>query len=405
MPQDYGDTTELNRELLAYGEEDKKNRADYPISSTFNDLEVFRYPENIASPNNLEYPHYAMFYITIRESDIGEGEVVNNRLTEAINIEISNSNRPDRLRGGATILGTLIGGEGGARAGGEIAEGVSSSVEAVTGLQSLGESAQKTIQPYLAGGIGTAAAVTLTAQATARERRTLTTAIALYINDVPSVSYKADFDTKDVGALGSLGNILGGFQQAIKGENAAGDELSTGERIEALKSSFANLGGAAGSLALKNANEGVLGALGDAGALYSTSTGIAANPFQVQAFQNMGFRKFNFNYVFLPKSGSEYMQVVAIIKAFKKYMHPKLGTEQALMGYPAEFGIEFYHKDNPNYNLFRIGNSYLTDMSVSYGGKDFVTFKGTDGMPAEINMKLSFTELEVLSRERIEAGY
>lgn len=402
MPQDYGDTTELNRELLAYGEEDKKNRPDYPISSTFNDLEVFRYPENIASPNNLEYPHYAMFYITIRESDIGEGEVVSNTLTERITAEISNSNRPDKLRGAATVLGTLIGTSGGLRTGKQISEGISSEVENLTGSQLVSGTTARTLQTGLAITTAGSAAVTLTTQSTERERKTLKTAIALYINEVPSVSYKADFDTTDIGALGNMAKILGDAQDIVTGRPGEGAIMS---RINALGGVFAGLGGASASLALKNANEGALGVLGDAGALYSTSTGIAANPFQVQAFQNMGFRKFNFNYVFLPKSGSEYMQVAAIIKAFKKYMHPKLGTEHALMGYPAEFGIEFYHKDNPNYNLFRIGNSYLTDMSVSYGGKDFVTFKGTDGIPAEINMKLSFTELEVLSRERIEAGY
>ncbi len=43
-------------------------------------------------------------------------------------------------------------------------------------------------------------------------------------------------------------------------------------------------------------------------------------------------------------------------------------------------------------------------MKVEYGGNDFITIKGTNGKPAEISMSLSFIELELMTRERIESG-
>jgi hypothetical protein len=42
-------------------------------------------------------------------------------------------------------------------------------------------------------------------------------------------------------------------------------------------------------------------------------------------------------------------------------------------------------------------------MEVDYGGQGWHTFG--DGMPTEINMRLKFRELEVMTKERIEKGY
>ena len=67
--------------------------------------------------------------------------------------------------------------------------------------------------------------------------------------------------------------------------------------------------------------------------------------------------------------------------------------------------IEKAKKAERNKALYKISNCALTNLSIEYGGTDFITFKGTQGYPTEISMKLEFTELEVLSRERIEVGY
>jgi len=53
----------------------------------------------------------------------------------------------------------------------------------------------------------------------------------------------------------------------------------------------------------------------------------------------------------------------------------------------------------------RLPNCALTDLKVEYGGSDFTTFKGTNGAPSEMTLQLSFTELEILTADRIEQGY
>jgi hypothetical protein len=45
-------------------------------------------------------------------------------------------------------------------------------------------------------------------------------------------------------------------------------------------------------------------------------------------------------------------------------------------------------------------------MGVTYGGSDgFNTVIGTRGAPSEINITLTFTELEVLTNDRIADGF
>ena len=121
----------------------------------------------------------------------------------------------------------------------------------------------------------------------------------------------------------------------------------------------------------------------------------------------MKFRQFSFEHVFLPRDETEYRQVKQIIYTFKKYMHQILGAGKFIMKYPAEFSIAYFYKNAVNPELFRISNCALTDLKVEYGGSDFTTFRETStlkGAQTEISMKMQFTELEMLSQERIDSG-
>jgi hypothetical protein len=68
--------------------------------------------------------------------------------------------------------------------------------------------------------------------------------------------------------------------------------------------------------------------------------------------------------------------------------------------------------------LHKISSCVLTNLDVDFGSdNDFMTFKPDDesddvnrtsqrsGYPTEITLKLQFTELEVLTRNRIGEGY
>lgn len=358
-------------------------------------MDVLRYPSELGSE---QYPHYAVFYISKRESDIGKKE---ERAPANRQVDTSSQNRPWE-KGGAgvrVLTAGAIGAAGGATGFGNLADKVSDNLNKA-GIPSTLTRKGEVAASVVGAGVGAGA---LAGQAVGRDRVTLKTAIALYINNKPSVSYKASWADSDLGILGGAPQMMSDVSDIVTGRE--GEGFIEG-RLNAAKSALGNAAGAMGAFTLKNVNQGLLGELGDAAGTFSAISGTAVNPFKAQLFKNMNFRTFSFDYVFLPKNESEYKEVQKIIYTFKKYMHPTLGLEKYFMGYPAEFSIEYQYRDQGrNDHLFKISSCALTDLKVEYGGSDFVTFKDSGGAPSEIAMSLSFTELELLTDERIEAGY
>jgi len=357
-------------------------------------LDIMRYPSELGT---VQYPHFVMFYISIRTSDIGEKEQKAGFAPPGT-VDFSSQNRFETSPGASAVAdGVLTLGA---------AEGAARVVDKSSDILNKGGIPSQVTRKLEVGafvlGAGAGAALTTRFEGGA-DRVTLKTAIALYMNSRPSTAYSANWQDTDLGILGGAPGMLTNVKNVFTGTGA--DDI-TGGRLEAAKNVLSGLGGAAASFAVKNVNSGIAGEFGDAAGAFSAATGQAVNPFKAQLFKNMGFRTFSFDYVFLPKNKSEYEQVQKIIKTFKLYMHPTLSPDKFFMGYPAEFNIEYQYRENGhNKNLYRISSCALTNMKVDYGGSDFMTFKDTDGAPAEINMSLAFTELELLTRARIEAGY
>jgi hypothetical protein len=168
-------------------------------------------------------------------------------------------------------------------------------------------------------------------------------------------------------------------------------------------------GGEAARAALLNVAQipsGIAQAMGsdfDFKAMASVGTGTAMNPFREQIFQNVQTRTFNFDYKFLPRSETEAQAVQRIIKMFKFHMHPELSAGGLFYIYPSEFNIVYYYKGKENPHINKISTCVLQSMNVDYGGQQFGSFY--DGSPTEINMRLGFVELEVLTKERVNIGY
>jgi hypothetical protein len=61
------------------------------------------------------------------------------------------------------------------------------------------------------------------------------------------------------------------------------------------------------------------------------------------------------------------------------------------------------YKGNENTHLNRISTCVLTKMDVNYGADRFVAYE--DGVPQTTKLNLSFTELEIITRDKIKEGY
>jgi hypothetical protein len=208
---------------------------------------------------------------------------------------------------------------------------------------------------------------------TTQSTKRLKTAIALHVPNEVSVGYRATYGEEELGA------IFGAGAEAATNGAGALDSAGMGMQGAVVKGLEMNPARAALS------------------ALYKA----APNPRKEQLFKSMEFRRFSFNYQFAPRSKKEADNIKRIINTFKFYMHPEYqnNVNKMLYLFPSEFDIVYYFGDKEHPHLNKISTCVLTDLQVNYSPNgQFATFD--DGMPAQINLQMSFLELETLSKER-----
>ncbi len=153
----------------------------------------------------------------------------------------------------------------------------------------------------------------------------------------------------------------------------------------------------------------------------SSITGAVRNPRKEQLFESVGFRTFDFTFTFRPKNEQEAIDMLTICKLFRFHAHPEVNPSQAYYLTPSEFQITFIDLKHPNpvsnkYStspnhiasenqwINKIGRCALTAVNVDYHPNGVVsTFE--NGIPTAIDLQLSFTEMEAITRNHIHAGF
>ena len=116
------------------------------------------------------------------------------------------------------------------------------------------------------------------------------------------------------------------------------------------------------------------------------------------------FRTHDFVFQFFPKDGAEASTIKRIINDLKNGMTPRLagaggGDKQRLTApffkSPRQYKIFFMKGGSSNENLFKIGTSVLTSMTVNHDPQGIVGFH-EDGAPVQTTMSLNFKEIEYL---------
>jgi hypothetical protein len=346
-------------------------------------IRAHTYPSDLGSQ---DLKHFVLFNINVRgKSTYDTGA---KRLFEVKRAESSGGLTTDQL-GTAAVAGTA--------AAAAVAAGAAVSSLVSNATRSVGKTGAKSIAPtraqaagktaakvaivggtaLVAGGVAAVAVSNLDMLKKDTSHR-ISDAIALYVDGPPTVKYSMNYANKD---LGTLMGLLSGSVLDSKG--------GAGEAASAMGASMAKLPGAFGG--------------GDLSSAISKSSGTALNPFREIVFESVDFRTFNFKYKFFPKSKAESDSVHNILELFKEHMHPELSAGKLFFIYPSEFQITYYFesKVNPYFHKFR--PCALENLDISYGGEQFSTFK--DGTPTEINLTLTFRELEILTRKSIREGY
>ena len=120
------------------------------------------------------------------------------------------------------------------------------------------------------------------------------------------------------------------------------------------------------------------------------------------AFEGIDRRNFSFTFSMLPKNAKEAATIEDIITTFRFHALPELDGEDATgrtMIMPSTFDIEYH----PNTHLHKISTSVLTGVDINYGG-DRVQFFNDD-QPVQTELTLNFRELEIITKERVLAGF
>ena len=235
------------------------------------------------------------------------------------------------------------------------------------------------------GGVQRGEKTTLTIKRAPTRR--MSQAIALYMPTSVSVSHKANYGEQEIGA--AVAGVLNTM------DNISGD-AGIGEILSDIGGQLATEGGKA---LLAAADQTFApGALAAA----EIMSGKITNNRTEMKFEGIDRRTFQFQFRMLPTSPEEAQTIEEIVTAFRFHAMPEFdGSDDTgrTMIPPSTFDIEY----KPNQHLHRISTSVLESVDVQYGGERPQFF--TDDHPVETSITLNFKELEIITKERIQAGY
>lgn len=176
------------------------------------------------------------------------------------------------------------------------------------------------------------------------------------------------------------------------------------------------------------------------------------NPFLEQLFNGVGFRGFSFTWKIAPRNEEESKELKEMIKWLRWYSYPNFSVSKSLLAFPHYWIIEFVHrkqnlvsqqvntdffdlrekekennakkklndslkstKDNDveggTINFYdehpflpKIRRSTCSNVVVNYTA-DGEWFSHKDGMPVIVDLTMSFTEAEIITKEAIKDGF
>lgn len=145
---------------------------------------------------------------------------------------------------------------------------------------------------------------------------------------------------------------------------------------------------------------------------YELKAGKVTNNQIESVFETIDRRTFQFDFRMIPRNPKEATNIRKIIKKFRSNMAPSIPniTNSTFMVVPSLFEIEFISKGKRNNTLPKIQESICTTCNVNYGGERISLFSDNateDGEfhPVETTMTLTFQEIPIITKEKIEDGF
>jgi len=227
----------------------------------------------------------------------------------------------------------------------------------------------------------------------------VTSAIALYMPPGVKVSYQNSYEAEATDLFGTIGKAMGEAKSAT----------SMADQLKAIAKG-AGVGVAQFGKDFLGEASSALGA-GDPFKMLAKSVGTAVNPQQEQFYVGPQFRGFSYTFDFWPRNQAELEAANNIIFLFKYHSHPSLEQANSLgrmFFVPSEFEIHYLHMGKQNQYLNKISKCVCTGVDVEYGPEgEFKTFvaNGKGAPPVHYKMTVTFTELQLMTKQKIYEGY
>ena len=228
--------------------------------------------------------------------------------------------------------------------------------------------------------------------------------IVLYMPPNIQTNHAAVYKQNEMGGLGM--ETLQRIQSMVSRADAVG-------WIDAAIDAIPGFGAQAGREALKvgaKIGSEIIG--GDIMAGVDKLGNRAENKFLESTFDQVGFRKFSYSWKFTPRNPKESMVVYDIIKTFKFHMMPELpevGDFGRYFVVPAEFDIFYMFRGDENEWINKVSTCVLHNMDVNYSPGTYQTFRPLQNKkgapPIEIDMKLDFTETQIITKAEVLKGF
>lgn len=149
---------------------------------------------------------------------------------------------------------------------------------------------------------------------------------------------------------------------------------------------------------------------------YEIKAGKVTNNQIESVFETIDRRTFQFDFRMIPRNPREAKNIQSIVKKFRSNMAPSIPPNDSgdvnatFMTVPSLFEIKFISKGKPNNTLPKIQESVCTTCNVNYGGERISLFSDLeteDGEfhPVETTMTLTFQEIPIITKEKIEDGF
>jgi len=215
--------------------------------------------------------------------------------------------------------------------------------------------------------------------------------IMIYAPHTRTENLKLNWSQEKMGLTGAALEEAGGLM------TSALQNFTSSNTLDALKSSRHRMAQQALSLigGGMTGNENLTKVTGKA-------LGVAINPHLAMFFDNVDFRTFTFDFRMAPRNSAEAKQIREIVNLFKYAAAPALvnGRSGVYFAYPNVFDITFFNDAQTH----KIARSALTGVSVNHTASG-VNSTFYDDYPVETSINLTFTELEIMTKEKIDKGY